>query len=679
MTDRLTTLRAEIARHNRLYYKKNSPEISDADYDALVRELQALQALERQENAQRAPLLTPNLELWIPQDEPIGAPALETFDKLAHDTPMMSLDNAMNAVEVTDFFQRACRFLNLPETTAFPCWIEPKIDGLSLNLIYEGGQLISAATRGDGRVGEVVTQNAKTLGDIPQTLNNYSERIEIRGEIYLSVPDFEALNAEQHSAGRPTFANPRNAAAGSLRQLDPDVTAARPLRFFAYHAAPLPGLTHQRQMVAWLKHQGFSTPPQSELCADIPSLLAAFEGIRRQRPDMPFDIDGVVYKIDDISLQKRLGFVTRAPRWALAHKFPAEQAVSVIEDIVIQVGRTGALTPVALLRPTNVGGVMVRRATLHNEAEIARKDIRIQDHVVIQRAGDVIPQVVSVLLDQRSESALPFVFPETCPVCRADAVRHGDDVQRRCVARATCPAQQLEVIKHAASRRALNLDGIGSKQLDMFFEEGLIATLPDVFDLQDRAPALLTGREGWKEKAIQNFVNALQSARNTTLPRFLFALGIPHLGETAAETLAGHFGTVEGFLGYLQAVRQGEAPPLDTLDGIGPKVVTSLRDYARHNNTWDIVQRLVGQLSIAPAAPATALPYTGKTIVFTGTLLTMSRDEAKERAKALGFRVPSTVTASTDIVVVGENAGSKRQKAEALGVTVWDEAGFLGA
>jgi DNA ligase (NAD+) len=660
MPDRLATLRSEIEKHNRLYYQNNAPIISDADYDALVRELRALQGGE--------------------DSLSIGAPPLETFDKIPHDTQMMSLDNAMNGPEVRAFFARACRFLDLPEDTPLPCWVEPKIDGLSLNLIYDNGHLISAATRGDGRVGEVVTANAKTMPDIPQTLKDAPQRLEIRGEVYLSLADFETLNAQQQAAKRAPFANPRNAAAGSLRQLDPAVTASRPLRFFAYHVAPLPHLTHQHQMVDWLRQQGFVTPPQSTLCPNLDCLLQAFDRIQVLRPDLPFDIDGVVYKLDDMALQKRLGFVARAPRWALAHKFPAQQATSVIEDIVIQVGRTGALTPVAHLRPTNVGGVMVRRATLHNEDEIVRKDIRIGDHVLIQRAGDVIPQVVSVVLKQRQADAVPFAFPHHCPVCGAEAIRHGNDIQRRCIARATCPAQQFEVMNHAISRRALNLDGIGTKQLEMFFDEGLIANVADLFDLQDKAPALLTGREGWKTKAIQNFVTTLKTARQTTLPRFLFALGIPHLGETAAETLAEHFGTVEGFLSCLRTFREGkEDPSLETLDGIGPKLVASLRDYAQHDAPWALVQRLSQQLSIAPVTPTVSLPYNGKTIVFTGTLNQMSREEAKARAKALGFRVASDVSRTTDVVVLGENAGSKRQKAEALQVTIWDEERFLGA
>ena len=660
MPDRITALRAEIEKHNRLYYQNDAPIISDADYDALVRELRALQGGE--------------------DTLSIGAPALETFDKIPHDTPMMSLDNAMNADEGEAFFARACRFLDLPEDTPLPCWVEPKIDGLSLNLIYEHGHLVSAATRGDGRVGEVVTANAKTLPDIPQTLNNAPQRLEIRGEVYLSLSDFETLNAQQQAAKRPPFANPRNAAAGSLRQLDAAVTASRPLRFFAYYVAPLPQMTHQHQMVDWLQQQGFTTPPQSRLCPDLACLRDAFAHIQGLRPDLPFDIDGVVYKIDDVMLQKRLGFVARAPRWALAHKFPAQQATSVIEDIVIQVGRTGALTPVAHLRPTNVGGVMVRRATLHNEDEITRKDIRIGDHVLIQRAGDVIPQVVAVVLSQRHADAAPFAFPHHCPVCGAEAIRHGNDIQRRCIARATCPAQQFEVIRHAVSRRALNLDGIGTKQLEMFFDEGLITNIADLFDLQDKAPALLTGREGWKTKAIQNFITTLSTGRQTTLPRFLFALGIPHLGETAAETLAGHFGTVESFLACLNTLRQGGADPaLETLDGIGPKLVASLTEYAQHDAPWALVQRLSQQLRIAPVTLAVSLPYSGKTIVFTGTLNQMSREEAKERAKALGFRVASDVSRTTDVVVLGENAGSKRQKAEALGLTIWDEGRFLGA
>ena len=659
MPDRIAALRAEIEKHNRLYYQNDAPILSDADYDALVRELRALQGGE--------------------DSLSIGAPALETFDKIPHDTQMMSLDNAMNADEVEAFFARACRFLDLPEDTPLPCWVEPKIDGLSLNLIYDNGHLISAATRGDGRVGEVVTANAKTMPDIPQTLKDAPQRLEIRGEVYLSLADFETLNAQQQAAKRAPFANPRNAAAGSLRQLDPAVTASRPLRFFAYYAAPLPQMTHQHQMVDWLQRQGFVTPPQSRLCPDLARLRDAFAHIQVLRPDLPFDIDGVVYKLDDMALQKRLGFVARAPRWALAHKFPAQQATSVIEDIVIQVGRTGALTPVAHLRPTNVGGVMVRRATLHNEDEIVRKDIRIGDHVLIQRAGDVIPQVVSVVLKQRQANAVPFAFPHHCPVCGADAIRHGNDIQRRCIARATCPAQQFEVIRHAVSRRALNLDGIGTKQLEMFFDEGLITNVADLFDLQDKAPALLTGREGWKTKAIQNFITTLSNGRQTTLPRFLFALGIPHLGETAAETLASHFGTAAAFLSCLNTLRQGGVDPaLETLDGIGPKLVTALGEYAQHDAPWALVQRLSQQLSIAPVTPTVSLPYSGKTIVFTGTLNQMSREEAKARAKALGFRVTSDVSRTTDVVVLGENAGSKRQKAEALGVTIWDEGMFLG-
>ena len=656
-TGRIEELRKQIAQHNVHYYENDAPVISDATYDALVRELIALQG---------------SIDNIL-----IGTPPSQTFSKFTHDTPMMSLDNAMDTQEVEDFFAKCQRFLGIPLDTEIPVWVEPKIDGLSLNLIYEDGFLKYASTRGDGKVGELVTDNAKTITDIPHQIKNHSGRTEIRGEVYVAISDFEVMNQSQVSQNKPLFANPRNAAAGSLRQLDASITATRPLRFFAYHVNSI-ATKYQNEVILWLQERGFITPPHSGLCHNLTEVIKTFENIRKLRPTLNFDIDGMVYKVNDITMQRRLGFVARSPRFAIAHKFPPQQAISIINDIILQVGRTGAITPVAILQPTNIGGVIVKRATLHNEEEIARKDIRIGDHVILQRAGDVIPQIVEVLKDKRPANATAFIFPDTCPVCHSPALRHGDDVGRRCIARATCPAQQVEIIKHAASRRALNIDGIGAKNIETFFDQGFIKNLPDLFDFADKAQQILSGREGWQDKSIQNLVTSLQNARNTTMSRFLFCLGIPHLGEIAADILAEYFGNIDNLLTYLSSVRNNTQTGLEHLDGIGPKIIASINDYAMHDNTWNIVNRLAKQLIISADIKPATLPFSGKTIVFTGTLSTMSREEAKERAKAMGFRIVSTVTKNTDFIVLGENAGSKKQRAEELGIAVLGEDVFRG-
>ena len=660
VANRLMKLAKLIARHDRAYHDRDAPEISDADYDALVRENRDLEAQYPQ---------------FVRADSPstrLGAAPTSSLAKVAHSRPMLSLDNAFADDEVAEFLGRVRRFLSLPVDVAVVLTAEPKIDGLSCSLRYEEGALVLAATRGDGAVGEDVTFNVRTIADIPQRIDGAPSILEVRGEVYMSKADFAALNERQEAAGGKIFANPRNAAAGSLRQKDPGVTRARPLRFLAHGwgelSEPL-GVT-QREAMARIAAFGL---PVSELLVTVDTIeaaLAHYAAIEHARADLPFDIDGVVYKIDRLDWQERLGQVGRAPRWALAHKFPAEQAETELVAIDIQVGRTGKLTPVGRLKPVGVGGVIVANVTLHNRDEIARLGLRIGDRVRIQRAGDVIPQMVDNLT--RATVRASYEFPDHCPECGSEAVAEEGEVDVRCTGGLICPAQRIERLKHFVSRGAMDIDGLGEKSIVEFVDLGWLHGPADIFRLTAHRDDLI-GREGWKEKSVDNLLAAIEARKGFDPARFLFGLGVRHVGAITAKDLMKAFGTVEA----LQAAATSEAAgaELSSVEGVGPVVAEALVDFFHepHNR-----EQLADLLALAtPAAfvsTARATEWTGKTIVFTGTLETMSRDEAKAQAERLGARVAGSVSAKTDLVVAGLSAGSKLKKAEEHEVRIATEA-----
>jgi DNA ligase (NAD+) len=661
----LAHLAAEIAHHDTLYHQKDAPEISDADYDALRRRNAQLEA--------RFPhLIRPD----SPSNRIGGAPE-GGFAKLRHRQPMLSLDNAFDGVEFTEFWTRAKRFLALTGPLAIVA--EPKIDGLSINLTYEHGRFIHGATRGDGVVGEDVTANLRTMQAIPALLHGDAPAsIEIRGEVFMTKADFQALNQAQAEAGGKIFANPRNAAAGSLRQLDPKVTAGRPLSLFAYAqgeaSAPV-AETHWgylQQLAAW----GFRVNPLSKLMTNEDEAAAFQTEIGVERSGLPYDIDGVVYKIDSLPLQRRLGFAGRAPRWAVAWKFPAEQAPTVLREIRVQVGRTGALTPVAELEPVNVGGVLVGRATLHNEDEIARKDVRVGDTVVVQRAGDVIPQVVSVLLERRHADAAAFVYPQLCPACGSHAVRAPGEVVRRCTGGLICPAQRVERLIHFVSRLAFDIDGLGEKTIQEFYAEGWLHGPHDLFHLPARE-AEIAKREGWGKLSARNLSRAIAARRRIPLDRFIYALGIRRIGEANARLLARHYGSYANWRAQMMAAAIGteERVALGSIVGIGGAIAEELVDFFGEPRNLEMLDKLAAELTIEDAAQVETADsaVAGKTVVFTGTLETMTRPEAKARAEALGAKVTDSVSKKTDLVVVGADAGSKARKAVELGVTTVTE------
>lgn len=657
--NRLMRLAREIARHDKLYHDQDAPEISDAEYDTLVRENKKLE--------ERFPQL-------VRADSPskkLGAPATSGLAKVAHARPMLSLDNAFSAEEVAEFAARIKRFLALPADAFVAMTAEPKIDGLSCSLRYEKGLLVLGATRGDGAVGEDVTANARTISDIPQRLSQAPEILEVRGEVYMSKADFEALNSRQEATGGKIFANPRNAAAGSLRQKDPGITSARPLRFLAHGWGEIsePLAETQYEAMKRIEHLGF---PVSQLlipCYSTEEMLAHYRAIEKARADLPFDIDGVVYKVDRLDFQERLGFVARAPRWGLAHKFPAEKAETTLEAIDIQVGRTGKLTPVGRLTPVGVGGVIVANVTLHNRDEIERLGLRIGDRVRIQRAGDVIPQVVENLT--RDEQRPAYVFPDHCPECKSEAVSEEGEVDVRCTGGLICPAQRFERLRHFVSRGALDIEGLGEKSIAEFIDLGWLHSPADIYRLRDHRAELLC-REGWKEKSVDNLLFAIEAKREPDGARFLFGLGIRHVGIVTAKDLLKSFGTIED-LRRAALSKNGHAE-LSSVPGVGPVVAEALVDFFHeiHN------QEALGDL-LSEAAPrsfvsdAKQTEWSGKTIVFTGSLETMSRDEAKAQAERLGARAAGSVSAKTDLVVAGPGAGSKLKKAEELNIRVIGE------
>jgi DNA ligase (NAD+) len=670
----------EIAEHDLHYYQEDQPTISDAQYDALRRRYEEIEA--------RFPQLRTTESL----SRRVGAAPLQKFAKVRHRVPMLSLGNAFSEEEVTDFVARVCRFLDLDAPPAFTA--EPKIDGLSCSIRYERGRLIQAATRGDGEEGEDVTANVRTIKEIPEKLRGADapEVLEVRGEVYLRHADFATINERQVGQGKPTFANPRNVAAGSLRQLDPAVTASRPLHFFAYawgEVSALPAPT-QSGVVAAFARYGLPTNKLTKLCHSSEEMLAHYRAIEQQRSSLGYDIDGVVYKVDDLSLQRRLGFVSRSPRWALAHKFPAEKATTVIEAIEIQVGRTGALTPVAKLRPVTVGGVVVSNATLHNEDEIARKDIRVGDTVTVQRAGDVIPQILGFIADKRPKDAKPFVFPKLCPVCGSHAVREinprsgKEDVVRRCTGGLICAAQVKERLRHFVSRNAFDIEGLGHERIELFYKEGLIARPQDIFTLEERdqrSAHRLMQREGFGELSARNLFSAIEARRTIALNRFIYALGIRHVGEATAKELARHFGTMEALLQAAIAAQDRDSEAwgeLTSIEGIGEVVGEGVADFFGEPHNREIVTELLKQVKVTPLeAVRTNSAVAGKTVVFTGSLEKITREEAKAMAERLGAKVAGSVSKKTDLVVAGPGAGSKLAKARELNIETIDEEAWL--
>lgn len=675
--EELARLAKVIAHHDHLYHQLDAPKISDAAYDALIARNRAIEAR------------FPDLQRDDSPSHRIGGGTSPGFKKVKHHTPMLSLDNAFTPDDVTDFLNRICRFLQLPTDQPIEMVAEPKIDGLSASLHYQDGCFILGATRGDGSEGEDITANLRTVKGIPLILQgeNPPQNLEIRGEVYMRRDDFLKLNEARITAGESEFANPRNAAAGSVRQLDPKITAKRPLHFFAYAYETLSGVKDetQRELLESLKMWGFSVTTLRQVCQNETDLMAFYHKLEAMRADLDFDIDGVVYKVNNLDWQNRLGTVGRTPRHSIAHKFAAEKAETTLEDVIIQVGRTGVLTPVAVLKPVTVGGVVVQRATLHNEDELARKDVRIGDHVEIQRAGDVIPQVVRVILEKRQSSSEPYIFPKNCPICGSEAVRLEGEVARRCTDGLVCPAQAMERLKHFVSRNAFDIEGLGEKHIEGFYQEGLIRSPADIFTLEARDRQSLTplrNKEGWGEQSARNLFQAIEQRRTISLDRFIYGLGIPQVGIVTAKLLARHYRTLANLCTQMVEAhdRNSEAwADLLALEGIGTNMASDLVNFFNQSHNQTIVDNLAALLIIPEFIVEATIssPLTGKTIVFTGTLSTLSRPEAKARAERLGAKVTGSVTNKTDYVVVGEDAGSKAKAAKELGIHILSEDEFV--
>lgn len=669
VANELMRLAKQIAHHNRLYHAEDSPEVSDAEFDALVRRNTELEAA------------YPHLVRHDSPSRKVGHDvAASPLSKVRHGQRMFSLDNAFTDEDVADFVARVRRFLALAEGTEVAFTAEDKIDGLSCSLRYEKGRLVRAATRGDGEVGEDVTPNVRTIKDIPEHLSGeVPDVFEIRGEVYMAKSDFLALNAAQEVAEGKVFANPRNAAAGSLRQKDPKVTASRPLRFLAWGwgaASAVPEASQfamMQRIAAW----GLPVSPLLARCESVEAMVAHYRGIEHRRAELGYDIDGVVYKVDRLDWQERLGFVAKAPRWGIAHKFPAERAETTLEAIDIQVGRTGKLTPVGRLVPVTVGGVVVQNVTLHNRDEIARLAVRPGDRVVIQRAGDVIPQVVENLTPDEPRGA--YAFPDHCPECGSEAVAEEGEVDVRCTGGLICPAQRTERLKHFVSRAALDIEGLGEKTIDEFFALGWLESPADIFRLRKRRSAVLE-REGWKEKSVDNLLAAIEAKRSPDAARLLFGLGIRHVGAVTARDLTKRFATLEKLREVAEAAQAGDgeaAAELTSIDGIGPAVVEALGDFFHEPHNRAVWDDLLSEVSPPPYVVETRdSAVAGKTVVFTGALETMSRDEAKAQAERLGARAAGSVSPKTDLVVAGPGAGSKLKKAQELGIEVIDEAAW---
>jgi DNA ligase (NAD+) len=664
----------ELARilhhHDMLYHQKDAPEISDAEYDALKKRLEEIETA------------FPALAASDSPTKKVGAKPLAAFKKVRHSIPMLSLSNAFSDEDVADFCDRVKKFLNLPDYPEFLA--EPKIDGLSCALRYEDGVLVRAATRGDGEEGEDVTANIRTLSSVPQKLPQDAPAVlEVRGEVYMTRADFQKLNRAQAEAEEKLFANPRNAAAGSLRQLDPSITARRPLKFFGYTLGEVsaPIARTQDGIREKLESWGFDVPRPAARAAAPEKLLAFHADVYKDRAEIPYDLDGIVYKVNDLEFQRRLGFVARSPRWATAHKFPAEQAETILKEIRIQVGRTGVLTPVAELEPVNVGGVMVSRATLHNADEIERKDARVGDHVVVQRAGDVIPQIVSVDLARRRKDSKPYHFPKKCPECGSAAVREEGEVAMRCTGGLICPAQAVERLIHFVSRHGFDIEGLGDKIIREFYDESIVKTPADIFRLEQHAEALKE-REGWGELSVKNLLNAIEARREIGLDRFIYALGIRQVGQATAKKLAQHYESLPHLLTEMKAAQDRNSPAFQSLDDIGdvgPAVANDIVAFFSEKHNLEVVHDLQTELTVKNYVRPRAVqsPVTGKTVVFTGKLVKMGREEAKAHAESLGAKVASAISKSTDYLIAGEDAGSKLKKAVELGVKVLSEDEWL--
>ncbi len=670
----LKVLATEIALHDAAYHRDDAPTISDAAYDALRKRNDAIEKR------------FPKLKRTDSPSKNVGAAPATGFKKVQHSVPMLSLGNAFSDEDVTDFVDRIRRFLDMDADEVIEMTAEPKIDGLSFSARYENGKLAVAATRGDGSEGEDITANIRTIKSLPDFLmGDVPKVIEIRGEVYMTKSDFAALNAAQEAKGGKVFANPRNAAAGSLRQLDPAITAERPLKAFTYGWGEVRDMEWKTQwdFLQALKAWGFPVNPRTKVVKSVEAMLKEYNKLGEDRASLPYDIDGMVYKVNRIDLQKRLGFVSRAPRWATAHKYSAERAETVLENIEVQVGRTGTLTPVARLKPVNVGGVVVSNATLHNEDEIARKDIRVGDTVIIQRAGDVIPQVVEVLTAKRPKDSKPYKFPAKCPACGSHAVREDGEVARRCTGGLFCPAQAVERLKHFVSRNAFDIEGFGEKNIEAFFTDKLIKSPADLFTLEARGGRdKLAGREGWAEKSIDNLFAAIDRRRIISLERFIYALGIRQVGQATARLLAQAYGSLSSWRKAMIAAEDKESEAyqdLTNIEQIGESVADDVVEFFAEKHNRDILDALADELAIEDflAPDTSASPIAGKTVVFTGTLEAMSRGEAKARAQSLGAKVAGSVSKKTDLVIAGPGAGSKLKEAEALGVKVVTEQEYL--
>ena len=674
--EELKRIAVEMAKADVAYYQKDDPYLTDGAYDALK--------LRNEQIEKRFPHL-------VREDSPskkIGAPLLGEFKKISHKVPMLSLGDIFSVEELKEFVGSIRRFLNTDDNIDFTA--EPKMDGLSFSARYEHGRLVSAATRGDGKTGEDITENIKTISGLPfvVTASDFPEVIELRGEVYMSKADFFALNEKQAAENKKTFANPRNAAAGSLRQLDPNVTKSRKLSLLVYTWGEVSNVfwKTQDEFLAKVKEWGFEVNPYNKLCHNEEDIIRCFENLAATRADLPYDIDGIVYKVNSLALQNRLGFLTRTPRWAIAHKFEAEKAITKLENIRIQVGRTGALTPVADLEPVNVGGVMVSHATLHNEDEIKRKDIRIGDYVIIQRAGDVIPQILGVVIEKRTPDAKPFDFPTVCPECGAHAIREEDEAVRRCTGGLSCPAQAVERLKHFVSREAFNIEGLGAKIIEDFYKEKIITRPDDIFTLEERnggddlfsnASGLhLENREGWGLKSVQNLFGSIRERKKISLPRFIYALGIRQVGLATALLIAKNYGKFDSFL---EAMRVQDTSKLMAIDGIGEAMVKDITGFFDEPHNLETIKNLRRYVTIEDYKDEAdySSAISNKTVVFTGTLETFSRAEAKAKAASMGAKVAGSVSANTEYVVVGADAGSKAKKAQELGVKMLSEQEFL--
>ena len=669
----LAFLAKRMAELDKAYYQADDPLVSDAEYDALKRRNEAIEAR------------FPHLVRADSPSKKVGAKASEDFAKVTHSVPMLSLGNIFSTDEIFEFSNRIRRFLGLDDDAELAFMAEPKLDGLSFSALYVNGEFVRGATRGDGSVGEDITENLKQIKDLPLKLvgNDIPERLDIRGEVIMNKADFFALNDEQTAAGKKPFANPRNAAAGSLRQLDPRITGRWRLSLFGYTFGETSAEPWDSQdaFLQKIRSWGFPVNPEVRLCKTAQELADFFENLADKRPNLPYDIDGAVYKVNRRDWQERLGFVARAPRWAIAHKFPAEQAQTKLENIRIQVGRTGALTPVADLTPVNVGGVMVSHATLHNEDELKRKDIRIGDTVVIQRAGDVIPQVVRVVSEKRPADSVPFEFPTVCPVCGAHVVRDPDEAVQRCSGGLVCPAQAVESLKHFVSRDALNIEGLGAKNMAFFFDREWIKTPSDVFTLESRVGADIRKLDGWGDKSADNLFAAIRKvAAATPMEKFLFALGIREVGQATARLLAAHYLTMPAFLEQTALAQDRESDAykeLLSIESIGDVIACEILDFTAEEHNRTEIDKLLNLMTVTAFVPVeNDSPLAGKTVVFTGSLETMTRSEAKAKAQSAGAKVAGSVSKKTDYVVLGADAGSKAQKAAELGITVLSESEF---